>query len=243
MNILIADDDTISRMALRDSLASHHRLHFQEFPDGESAWDALNRGLAPALCLLDVRMPGLSGIDLLRRIRGDIRFTTLPVMIITSSAQKETIIEAGRLGLDGIVVKPVEGRATAARVLPALQHFLNDLLDPPLKVRQKLSIPEDRYLQYLGSLLSKLESLSQEPDVSQSEAIDLNLKDQLDSLRTSSLTLGARHLARVIGLLVDRFQSGGNRRPQGMPQTLRFATQLLQDYLEYLDIRPGGLRR
>jgi CheY-like chemotaxis protein len=242
MNILIADDDTISRMALRDSLASHHRLHFREFPDGESAWEALEQGFAPALCLLDVRMPGLSGVDLLRRIRSDLRFSTLPVMIITSSAHKEIIIEAGRLGLDGIVVKPVEGRATAARVLPALQNFMNDLLDPPLKVRQKLSIPEDRYLQYLGSLLEKLETLGREPDSSQNESQDPLLKDQLESLRISSLTLGSRHLARVIGLILNRFQMEGNQRPQGMAQALRFAAQILQDYLHYLDIRYAPMR-
>jgi two-component system, chemotaxis family, chemotaxis protein CheY len=263
VNILIADDDAISRMALRDCLAQQHRLKFFEFSGGEEAWAGLENGLAPALCLVDVRMPGFTGVELLRRMRSDLRFSTLPVMLITSSIHKETILEAGKLGLDGVVVKPVEGRATAARVLPPFHQFIGTLLDSPLKTRQRLQIPDDRYMQYLGSLLMRLDSLGGEGALPEDKAKESMLHDSLDSLRTSCLTLGAHHLARVMSLILNVFENPTDpaitkglalpqgygvesspilRRPPHMAQAIRLATDLLKEYLEWLDIRAPTIK-
>ena len=60
----------------------------------------------PGLILLDIKMPGLSGLDVLERLRGDGTFRSLPVAIMTASRSPDDIAEAYRLGTNAFFIKP-----------------------------------------------------------------------------------------------------------------------------------------
>ena len=62
----------------------------------------------PRVMLLDLKLPKLSGLDVLRRVRDDERLRALPVVVLTSSRQQPDIEEAYRLGVNSYIVKPVE---------------------------------------------------------------------------------------------------------------------------------------
>jgi two-component system, response regulator len=62
----------------------------------------------PALILLDLKLPKVDGLEVLRRIRADQRTRTVPVVVLTSSKQDDDIREAYNLGANGYVRKPVE---------------------------------------------------------------------------------------------------------------------------------------
>lgn len=59
------------------------------------------------LVLLDLKLPRLDGLEVLRKIREDEKTTTLPVIILTSSREKRDIAQAYKLGVNSYVVKPV----------------------------------------------------------------------------------------------------------------------------------------
>lgn len=61
----------------------------------------------PAAILLDINMPRMGGIELLRRIRATPALATLPVIFLTSSREEEDLLRAYELGVNGYVVKPV----------------------------------------------------------------------------------------------------------------------------------------
>jgi two-component system response regulator len=61
----------------------------------------------PKLVLLDMKMPRLGGLDVLRRLRGDERTKFIPVVVLTSSAEDRDIIESYHLGVNSYLVKPV----------------------------------------------------------------------------------------------------------------------------------------
>ncbi|MDY0297417.1 MAG: response regulator [Acidobacteriota bacterium] len=61
----------------------------------------------PAVVLLDIKMPRMDGIEVLRHIRSDRRLKTLPVVMLTSSSMESDIIESYGLGANAYVVKPV----------------------------------------------------------------------------------------------------------------------------------------
>ena len=61
----------------------------------------------PAVVLLDLKMPRLDGLEVLQRVRADTRFKTLPIVMITSSAEEQDMIKSYNLGVNGYVVKPV----------------------------------------------------------------------------------------------------------------------------------------
>lgn len=91
--------------------------------DGEEALELLlptaGVPLRPSLILLDVNLPKLGGLDVLRRLRADDRTATLPVVVLTTSNEERDIIASYRLGANSYVRKPVVfgDFVEAARVL------------------------------------------------------------------------------------------------------------------------------
>ncbi len=62
----------------------------------------------PAVVLLDIKMPRMNGIEVLREIRSSEEFRSLPVVMLTSSREERDIIESYELGINAYVVKPVD---------------------------------------------------------------------------------------------------------------------------------------
>ena len=76
--------------------------------DGKSALAMLRNGLrVPALILLDLKMPGMDGIEVLREIRADDRLRYLPVVVVTSSALELDRADAFAAGASGYIQKPL----------------------------------------------------------------------------------------------------------------------------------------
>src|SRR5262249_9155868 len=71
MKLLIADDDTVSRSALKDILKDEPALEIIEVSDGQHALDLICDRLRPDLCIVDIRMPRVDGLQLLQRVRRD----------------------------------------------------------------------------------------------------------------------------------------------------------------------------
>ena len=77
--------------------------------DGVDALDYLYRAQdQPALVLLDLKLPRVSGLDVLRRIRMEERFRYLPVVIFTTSSEEQDIIKSYDLGANSYMLKPVD---------------------------------------------------------------------------------------------------------------------------------------
>lgn len=99
------------------------------FATGAYAGRDLNR--TPKLVLLDLKLPKVDGLEVLRRLREDERTRTIPVVILTSSREERDIIEGYRLGVNSYIVKPVdfEQFTEAVRVLGLYWMLLNQ---PPI---------------------------------------------------------------------------------------------------------------
>ena len=116
--ILLAEDSAKdAEMTLR-ALRKHNlgnKLHWVK--DGAEALDFLfcrgvyaDRDLArpPKLVLLDIKMPRVDGIEVLRQIKADERTRVIPVVVMTSSNEERDVMESYRLGVNSYIVKPVE---------------------------------------------------------------------------------------------------------------------------------------
>lgn len=83
--------------------------------DGEEALDYLykrgkfsNENGNPAIILLDIKMPKLNGIEVLKHIRSNPKFRFIPVIMVTSSKEEKDLVESYNLGANSYVVKPVD---------------------------------------------------------------------------------------------------------------------------------------
>jgi CheY-like chemotaxis protein len=83
--------------------------------DGVEALDYLykrgkfvNETASPAVILLDIKMPKMDGIEVLKHIRSDPNFKLIPVIMVTSSREERDLVESYKLGANSYVVKPVD---------------------------------------------------------------------------------------------------------------------------------------
>jgi CheY-like chemotaxis protein len=117
--VVIADDESSMRLLVHATIESDD-YSVVEAADGAEAW-ALVQKHKPALVLLDVQMPGRSGLEVLRLIKADPSLADTKVILLTAKAQ-ESDIEAGLIaGADFYLTKPFSPLDLLTRVEEALQ--------------------------------------------------------------------------------------------------------------------------
>jgi two-component system, response regulator len=102
------DDAGLTIRALKKNNLTSRLLHLR---DGEEALEFLfseNENPLPKLILLDLKMPKVDGIEVLRKIKLDERKKVIPVVILTSSKEDRDIVESYKLGVNAYIVKPVD---------------------------------------------------------------------------------------------------------------------------------------
>ena len=118
MRILVAEDDAVTRRLLESTLG-RLGLDVIAVADGNAAWNALEtlKGKdAPELAVLDWMMPGLEGIQILRRLRTTPGFELLYVILLTSRTDKEDVAYGLAAGANDYIAKPFDPSELEARV-------------------------------------------------------------------------------------------------------------------------------
>jgi two-component system response regulator len=118
VDILLVEDNANDRELTLRSLKTHGFAHqILTVENGAEALDFIfcqgefvSRQISnrPALILLDLKLPKVDGIEVLRKIKDDIRTKTIPVVVLTSSRENSDVDECYRLGANSYIVKPVE---------------------------------------------------------------------------------------------------------------------------------------
>lgn len=118
--ILVAEDEEhIAEMvAFKLTNAGHQVVRAR---DGEEAL-GLAEGERPALILLDVMMPVLSGFEVLRRLKADPSLAAIPVIMVTAKSQERDVVSGLRNGAADYIVKPFSLKELTARVELALRQ-------------------------------------------------------------------------------------------------------------------------
>jgi two-component system chemotaxis response regulator CheY len=114
MKILLADDDKISRMML-GKVFHGYGYDVVSASDGDEAWRILEEPDHPHLLVLDWMMPGISGVDIVRRLRSRADGHTYYVIILTSLDTPQSIIFALDEGADDFVSKPYNAESLRAK--------------------------------------------------------------------------------------------------------------------------------
>ena len=115
MRLLLADDDFTSRQILQAMLT---KWGFEVDPvhDGNEAWQALSRPDAPRIAILDWIMPGMDGLEVVRKLRAQETTDPRYVIILTSRDQKKDLAEALNAGADDYITKPFNTDELLARI-------------------------------------------------------------------------------------------------------------------------------
>ena len=115
---------------LNDIQVAHDGAQALDFLYSHGDFAGRDPSLAPALILLDLKLPKVDGLEVLRRIRADDRTRLLPVVILTSSKQEQDLVQSYRLGANSFIRKPIDFHQFADAVLQLGLYWLV-LNEPP----------------------------------------------------------------------------------------------------------------
>jgi DNA-binding response OmpR family regulator len=115
MRILIAEDDATSRRLLEASLA-RDGYDLVSASDGDEAWERLHEKDAPRLALLDWMMPGTDGIEIVTRLRREVRPSYVYLVLVTTKTRTEDIIRGLEAGADDYLTKPYDPQELRCRI-------------------------------------------------------------------------------------------------------------------------------
>ena len=141
-HILLAEDDPRDIELMLNELNKHHFVNqIDVVRNGEEALDYLHRrgkfaGLPerhPVVILLDIKMPKIDGIDVLRHMKSDAHLKTIPVVILTSSKEDADLQTCYQLGVNAYIVKPLDFAqfAVAVREIGVFWALINE--PPPAR--------------------------------------------------------------------------------------------------------------
>lgn len=116
--VVVADDDDDILELVRFKL-EQAGMDVEAVGDGVTALEACRRE-TPDLVLLDVMMPGMSGLDVCRTLRDDLGMGLVPVILLTARAQEFDVDQGFHAGADDYVVKPFSPRELSSRVRAVL---------------------------------------------------------------------------------------------------------------------------
>lgn len=110
--ILIVDDMLTMRKLVAKVCKEIGFTDLTEASNGIEAWEKIGaEGLPFGLIISDWNMPNCTGLDLLKRVRADKRFATLPFIMVTAEAEQHQIMEAVKAGVSNYVIKPFSAQS------------------------------------------------------------------------------------------------------------------------------------
>lgn len=118
--ILIAEDQETESAALKEILKAEPGWDITLSRDGQEAMDMLCDGFRPDVCMLDLRMPRVDGLQMLQRMRRDPMLRDIKVIITSGTRDKDTIIALAKLNISGYLLKPYNPEKTLATLRPLL---------------------------------------------------------------------------------------------------------------------------
>ena len=131
-SILIVEDEPAIQEVLKFNLG----LHGHQTVVAGSAEEAarLLHGPLPDLILLDWMLPGLSGVDLAKRLRADARLKDIPIIMLTARAEERDKVLGLEIGADDYITKPFSPRELMARIKAVLRRRAPEIGEDPVEI-------------------------------------------------------------------------------------------------------------
>ena len=139
--LLVEDNPEEAELAIRSLKKNNIANRLVHIDDGAEALDYIfSRGKYserpphsnPRLILLDLNLPKVGGLDILKQVKSDERTKMIPIVVLTSSQEQRDVIESYKLGVNSYIVKPVNFTSFAQAIAELKMYWLV-LNQPPVQ--------------------------------------------------------------------------------------------------------------
>lgn len=210
MKVLVVDDDVVSRMVLMHLIDGCGKFDIVEADDGADAWRQLEGGLRPAICFCDLRMPRMSGLELLQRVKERDDTACMPFVLVTSATDKDTVQQAAALGVAGYIVKPFQAEQVREHLAAFLGQAANRCehqTEDPAATLHRLGINAERLLVYLNGFQNQLTAAGGDLDAMLGKGEQQEALARIDRLHAGCVTLGLHGAAAALKSFAPGFLS------------------------------------
>lgn len=130
------DDEALTLRAVRkemphDIMVARDGAEAIEFLFGTGTHQSRDASVRPLLVLLDLKLPKVNGLEVLRRMREDTRTRTIPVVVFTSSTEEQDIFDSYNLGANSYIRKPVDYTQFCSDLKQVMNYWLTVNQLPP----------------------------------------------------------------------------------------------------------------
>ena len=106
MKLLVVDDSSTMRRIIKNTLARLGYKDILEGADGVEGWNQMDSNPDIEMLITDWNMPEMNGLELVKKVRADERFTDVPIIMVTTEGGKGEVITALKAGVNNYIVKP-----------------------------------------------------------------------------------------------------------------------------------------
>ena len=199
--ILVVDDDPIS-IRLIEMIVRRHGYETTSVTSAGAAWDWLDAGNVVEMVITDQNLGGDSGLDLCTRLRGDVRFRGVPIILCTGQADRDLVTHAMQLGVKHFIVKPIVPQILMDKV-EAVAAERPAVVAPKLATMDRLQLSEAEYKSlvrvsehHLAELRDELDHARGDGDRVTAVAIVGRMREPAGLLGASRLLVAIEHLER-----------------------------------------------
>ncbi len=196
MKILILDDDKICRRVNSESL---RRAGYDTVEAGSAkeAFDLLDKGEPIVLIITDIRMPEMSGLDFVARLRSDPGLGKIPILICTSMDPKAWADQMEMFGISAYSPKPVNANHLRGKIGNILQEEPWPL-EETFRSLMRLDIPVEEYFACIDDLANQLDDVIARSENEAKPMTREELGFELEALAGAAQNLGAQRIAGVL---------------------------------------------
>ncbi len=200
--ILVVEDDNLSQRLLAKILASGG--HAAVTTDAvQQAWEILEKPTFPDLVILDNQLAKGWGWELLQRIRTDLVFQHLPVVVYTAHTERSSILKYVEFGVQGMLVKPYRAEVILGEVKKALAaDWMSRLIEAPDAAAKRLAVAPSDYVSMVTAAATGLtESMQEIREAVKNRALDPRIDRTINRISSEGTALGMPLLRSTAELL------------------------------------------
>jgi len=199
MNILIVEDNPITSKILVLNLTKHGYTAITA-EDGQEALDLMKSNPDIQLAIIDLKLPKLSGAELIEAMKGNVLLNEIPVIICSSENNSEVVEKVITMGIKKYVVKPIKAQQLLVDIRQILGHE-REVLVPKTRIIRDMEIDRTIYnqmVQSFANLVDDKKTMLLKLVQEEQDALEI---DELNVLYESADMLGAERLKKHLEII------------------------------------------